>query len=184
MANTRSSARPYARAIYLLAKQGDNFSAWGQALSFLSTITADSNIAQLLNDPCVNSSTFYKLLTQVLSDFLPEDQADLKQQISNFIALLIEAKRLNVLNDISYLYNHMLADKDGVLTAKLISADTVTEQKQQQLKLALEKRFKRSINLEVDIDKSHIGGLVIRVGNIVMDSTLRTKLDCLKEVLL
>lgn len=169
-------ARPYASAAFEFALANNALPAWEAMLLSAATMAEQNNIKQLLSNPDMSSRQLYELFSSVLTQVLDTEQA-------NFIKLLAENKRLPVLSAIAALFISYRADYEKTMTVQVTSAVELNDSYQQKLINKLTNRLKRRVSLQCDIDPSLLGGAVIRAGDMVIDGSVRGKLNRLFESL-
>ena len=181
MALDLTFARPYAKALFLEAKETDQLASWWTVLNALAKIVKNKSIIPIINDPNISHKERKDLLLELLYEIDPETTDIPKERLENFLQLLMNEKRLIALPNIALLYCKLLNDYQGVTEAKIISAFSLSNHQKKQVKKKLEKRFNAKVKLKVTIDESLIGGAIIRAGNWVMDGSIRGKLIRLAE---
>ncbi len=170
MSELTTAARPYARAVFEMAREGESFDTWSESLQYLATIVSDSTMTQLLEAPKLTHQQRATMVEQVAGDKLDD-------QCSNFVKLLAENGRLELLGDIKALYEEYRADAEGAIEASVVSARKLTQQQTKNIAAALSKRLQRQVNIVSSIDKSLIAGAVIRAGDLVIDGSLKGRLQ-------
>ncbi|MCB1718453.1 MAG: F0F1 ATP synthase subunit delta [Candidatus Competibacteraceae bacterium] len=170
MAELTTIARPYARAAFEIA-QGEEggLQRWSEMLQFVATVVQDKTIQAVLSSPDHDSRYKAGLLLKVCAD-------QLSPTGSNFIKLLAENHRLNVLPDIVEVYEELRAEVEKTVEAEVTSAFELTEQQRQQLAKALSQRLQREVVLHCTIDQSLLGGAIIRAGDLVIDGSAQGRL--------
>ena len=161
-------ARRYAGAIFALGKQqGDEaLSRYGSDLAALGDMLAASpKLDAALKSPVI------KLLKKIKAD----------KTVSNFCLLLADKERLAYLGEIVGWYGKLLDDAKGIIRGTLTTAVELTDNKRAELKAELEKKAGASIELAFDVDASILGGVVLKVGDRVLDASLRAQLAILRE---
>jgi len=176
MAELTTVARPYAKAAFQFAEEKGQLAEWSTMLSFTAAVVEDSAVAGILDDPKLTTDQQLEVFTQICADRLDEGG-------KNFVALLAGNKRLSALSAISELYEKLKAEKEQSVDVKIISAFDVTSDQVTNLGNALKKRLDRQVNIESEVDRSLIGGLIIRAGDIVIDGSVRGKLAKLAETM-
>lgn len=176
MAENTTIARPYAQAVFELARSHNNLKAWSEMLQFAAAVAADPQMKSLVGDPRVGTDQLERLFLDICGD-----KCDAAAQ--NFIKLLIENRRLNVLPEIAHLYETQRAEAEGTLHAQVVSAYPLADEQQRKIATALQARFGRTINLNNVVDNSLLGGVVIRAGDSVIDGSARGHLERLASVL-
>ncbi|NLO81089.1 MAG: F0F1 ATP synthase subunit delta [Xanthomonadaceae bacterium] len=170
MAERSTIARPYAQAIFQLAEASGDFSRWSEALQVLSLAARDPNLRPLLNSP--------RISRQQLADLLIEVAGERLDQLGrNFVRVLAEGRRLALLPDIAALYEELRARAEGTIDARLITAQPVDATACEKIAAALSKRLNRKVNLTTETDPSLLGGAVVRAGDLVIDGSVRGRLE-------
>ena len=176
MAEPVTIARPYAEAVFKLASEGNALAAWSDALANINGVVADERVQACISDPKVNAQQLEGLVLGVVGDKLSGDAR-------NFIQVLVQNHRLDLMPLISSHYEALKRDKEGVLEAQIISALQMSDEQVKQLVAQLESKYKRKVTVQVDTDASLIGGVKIIVGDKVIDATVRGKLDAMAAAL-
>lgn len=169
MAETTTIARPYAQAAFELARAENALPVWSEMLNLAAAVAHDPQLTALLGSPRIARSQLADLFMSVCGDRLTV-------QGKNFIRLLADNRRLDVMTEIAALFQVMRAEAEGVLEATMISALPVTDAQRQQITAALKARLNREITLSVSTDASLLGGAIIRAGDLVIDGSARGKL--------
>jgi F-type H+-transporting ATPase subunit delta len=170
MTDKTTIARPYAKAAFEEAKAANKLGAWSDALQTASLVARDSRVQQLLGNPAVTNADLTKLVTDLAGPQLDE----LGQ---NFIRTLSENRRLAYLPEISILFDELKDEAEGVVDVTVTSAAPLEDGQREALSSALQKRLKRQVRLHCETDASLIGGAVLRAGDLVIDGSVRSRLD-------
>jgi F-type H+-transporting ATPase subunit delta len=176
MAEARTIARPYAEAIFKLAKAKGEFATWSDALQLAAMVTADNRIHALVGDPKVPPRRLGKLLLEICG-------AGLNDEGRNFILLLAENRRIEILPEVSELFEQLRARHEGMLEAKIISAFPLDDTQLRELVSDLESKFKHKIEPKVSVDPELIGGVKVEIGDEVLDASVRGKLEAMAVAL-
>jgi F-type H+-transporting ATPase subunit delta len=176
MAETRTIARPYAEAVFKLAKTSGSLPAWSEMLQLLAAIAMDEQIKVLIGNPKVPPKRLGELLLGICGDKLTDEGR-------NFVLLLAENGRIEVLPEVSEMFEQLKTRHDGVLDAKVTSAFAMSDAQLKDLVTDLEARFKRKIEAKVSIDPELIGGVKVEVGDEVLDASVRAKLEAMAVAL-
>jgi F-type H+-transporting ATPase subunit delta len=176
MAETRTIARPYAEAVFKLAKTGGTLPVWSEMLQLLAAIATDEQIKVLIGNPKVPPRRLGELLLGICGDKLTGEGR-------NFVLLLAENGRIEVLPEVSEMFEQLKTRHDGVLDAKVTSAFAMSDAQLKDLVADLEARFKRKIEAKVSIDPELIGGVKVEVGDEVLDASVRAKLEAMAVAL-
>src|SRR5690606_21734692 len=108
------------------------------------------------------------------------DKAGTSALVKNFVGLVIRNRRLFALSDMIRSYNAILAEKRGEMTTDVTSAHPLGDQQVESLKAALKSATGRDVRINTKVDAGLLGGLIVKVGSRMIDSSLRTKLNSLK----
>lgn len=170
MAEIVTIARPYAEAVFRLAKQRNQLAAWTNMLALASAVAANERVAARVADPNVTGAQVEALFLGICGDKL--DDAG-----KNMIKVLVQNNRLSLLPQIAQLYDELRAQAEGVLEANITSAFPLSDEQVKQLVGKLEAKYKRKINPLVRVDQALIGGIKVEIGDEVLDASVRGKLQ-------
>ena len=176
MAEISTVARPYAQAVFDLAKDQENFSAWSGALAVLSAVASDPTMQALTRGARVDREQISTLFIEVCGKHIDDNAR-------NLVRLLAQNARLEVLSLIATHYEVLRADAERVVEAELETPLPVTKAQQKKIILALEERLGRKVNLATKTNKGLIGGAVIRAGDLVIDGSVQAQLQKLAGAL-
>lgn len=176
MANSVTIARPYAKAIFEHALSKGKLQKWSGYLACLALSVLDSNGREFLTNPATTVAQHTELLLSQVSGV----DADDLEHLNHFVDALTCHHRVLVLPDIVILFDAMRADYEKTLSVNVCSYSELTDSQQQQLITSLSKRLQRQVTLDVTIDKQLIGGAVIHAGDLVIDGSVRGKLEKLR----
>jgi F-type H+-transporting ATPase subunit delta len=176
MAELVTIARPYAEAAFKLALENDNVAGWSDMLGLVDAVVRDERVASRIGDPNVDDRALEGLILGTLGDRLDG-------QGRNFVQVLIQNHRLELLPPIVALYGELHREYEGVVEARVISALPITDEQVRPLLAALEKKYGRKVNAQVEVDPQLIGGARIVVGDKVIDATVRGRLDAMAAAL-
>lgn len=168
-------ARPYALAAFEFALEKSDLAAWENMLRTAAFIAQDKDMARLFISP--------KATQQELAEIFCEILAPIDAEKKNFISLLAEYERLVALPEIAALFATYRAQYEKTITVQVTSAVELDKPYQEKFATALTQRLKRKVELECTIDESLLGGAVIRAGDMVIDGSVRGKLNRLLESL-
>lgn len=173
MSQATTLARPYARALFMLAKSDGSLKEASQALAFSAQAAAMPEVAALLGNPRIAESQLLALISH----------PDTTDSMSRFLAELAQNGRLALLPEISALYEALRAESEKVLKATITSAEVLTPESLKSLTEALKKRFGSEVDVQTAVDAALIGGAIIDVGDVVIDGSIRNKLSRLNASL-
>jgi len=176
MAETLTIARPYAQAAFLFASEHHVMKDWSDMLGLLAAIAADPEMARMIDSPQLTEAQLADLFIRVGGERLNE-------KCHNFIRVLSEARRLQQLPEIAALYEIQRRAAEQTVSAELITAYPASETQQAAVATALKQRLGRDIELQCTVDTALLGGAVIRAGDLVIDGSVRGKLERLGTAL-
>ncbi|MFM2397062.1 MAG: synthase subunit delta [Pseudomonadota bacterium] len=176
MAEIITAARPYAQAAFEVAQKQSDLQGWLEMLRAISEVISQSELNALIKNPRVQKNQLEGLLLELLGK-----QATLTQQ--NFLKILVENQRLIMLPEITLIFETLKSEAEKTLNVQVDSAFEVTEEQQQSLIQSLKKRLGKEIKLECKINKSLLGGVVIRAGDKVIDGSATARLRELSTAL-
>lgn len=183
MADSTTVARPYARAAFDVARESDALAAWSESLQAAGALFAGGELARYLGNPGLSAAKKLEFLAGLFENAGASLFAGGDRNGTNFIKLLLDYDRIDALPEIA---EHFEVLKDAVensIDVTVTSAAALSEKDRRQYVAALEKRFSRKVVLATKIDESLIGGAVIRAGDVVIDGSLRARLDSLANAL-
>ena len=170
MADKTTIARPYARAAFADARAAGQLAKWSEALRIGAAVVQDDRVQNLIGNPHVTSQQLGQLVTEIAGSRLDEHGR-------NFVNALAENRRLAHLPEISKLFDELKDAEEGVVDVTVTSAAPLGEEQQRALIEALKRKLKRDVRLHTETDAALIGGAVIRAGDLVIDGSLRSRLQ-------
>jgi F-type H+-transporting ATPase subunit delta len=176
MAERATIARPYAKAAFEYARGAKAFAAWSQGLKTAAAIVADPRVAGLIKNPELTAADMAALVADVAG-------ATLDGAMRNFLQLLAENHRLLLLPEIAAHYEAERARVENTVDVEIVSAVPLSAAQADKLSAALAKRLGRSVRMTKSIDPALLGGAVIRAGDMVIDGSLKGRLQRLGTVL-
>ena len=168
-------ARPYARAAFAQARESGAIDAWAGHLAFAAAIARDPQAARVLGNPRIAAGQLVQL-------FQPQG-ADAAHPFSNFLAMLVENRRLALLPEIAEGFDELKREHERVLQVTVRSAVPLDADAEQTMRSALARRFGREIELRHSVDESLIGGAVIDAGDVTIDGSVRGRLARMQTAL-
>lgn len=176
MSELTTAARPYARAAFAVASDSNEVEQWTNMLNVSAAVVHDPKMKSLLDNPRLGWQQEAELIESVCGD-------QLNNQGKNFIKLLAQQGRLELLTDITALFLHYNAEATSTVQAELISAQQVADDQLDSIAKSLSTRLGKKVTLTTRIDESLIGGAVITAGDLVIDGSLRGRLEKLSTAL-
>jgi F-type H+-transporting ATPase subunit delta len=173
MSEPLTLARPYARAAFSLANQHSELPAWSAQLEFAAQAVAQPQVAAIIGHPSLSHDAQVELLA---SD-------DAGALFKRFLLTLAENRRLVLLPEIAALFAALRAEAEKTVRARVVTATEADPEQLDQIKSALRRRFGREVAMETSIDPSLIGGVLVQAGDVVIDGSIRNKLERLRSAL-
>ena len=184
MADNNTIARPYAQAVFELAQEAGELATWSQALAAAGQLTADGRVAEYLGDPGFSNARRLEFLAGLFAAANVGLLDGGNDKGTNFLKLLIENGRVGVLPEIAERFEALRAEVENTVDVVVTSAAELSASQQNEIVTALASRLGREVRLETRIDENLIGGAVIRAGDVVIDGSLRARLDGLTNALI
>lgn len=173
---TTTIARPYAEAVFARARDTGGLEAWSETLALLSAIVSNPDMARLIANPNVSSERVRSAVTGVAG-------TSLSVEAENFVSLLAENNRLQVLPEISRLFEERKAAAQGIRQVQVRTAYPMSAAEQNALAQTLRRTLGAEVELTVEQDPELIGGIEVRAGDLVIDGSVRGKLHKLANEL-
>jgi len=174
MAELATIARPYAEALYKAAAQ--DLSAASVWIDELAAIAGNAQLLQFADSPKVVPAQVFDLVTGVA-------KSTLNDQARNFLRTVIENGRLSVLPEIALQFRTLVNAKSGSSDAVVYSAFAIDDAALAEVAATLEKRFGRKLNVTVELQPELIGGIRVVVGDEVLDTSVKARLEQMKVAL-
>jgi F-type H+-transporting ATPase subunit delta len=169
MAELATVARPYAEALFRVAKQGD-MAAWSELVSELAQVGSNPDVQAFAANPNVSDADMAQTLASLV-------KSPVTAEAANFIRMLVENGRVALLPEIGEQFQVLKNADQGAADAVITSAFEISDAQVAQLVTSLEKKFGRKLNPTVAVDPSLIGGVRVVVGDEVLDTSVRAKLQ-------
>ena len=175
MSDSTTIARPYAKAVFESALAEKKLSEWSSALQILAHAMQLNSVVDFISNPVTTNEQHIELLMSILTS------SDIEiQEIKNLLSLLAHNKRLLILPELKTLYEISRAEQEKTLEVDVISYSELTTQQLEQLAKSLSQRLQREVTLNTTVDPSVIGGAIVRAGDLVIDGSVRGKLNKLR----
>lgn len=184
MADNNTIARPYAQAVFELANESGDLATWSKALDIAAQLLADGQVVAYLGDPEFSNAQRLDFLTGLFAKAGAKTLAGQDKKGTNFLKLLLEYRRVAVLPEISAHFEALKAKIENVVDVTVTSASAISKTQQDTISKALRARLGRDVNIATEIDENLIGGAVIKAGDVVIDGSLRARLEGLATALI
>ena len=176
MARTTSAARRYAEAAFQLAARDDTYDAWVTDLAIVNQLVGDERVARIVSNPSVpradREATLDRLFAKRVSPL-----------VLNLVRLLDQRGRLTLLPAIAAELTRLLDAMRGVVAATVTSAAPLEKDEVAEIAARLESMTGQTVKLATAVDPSLIGGLTVRVGDRMIDASVRGRLERLRDQL-
>jgi F-type H+-transporting ATPase subunit delta len=175
MAELATIARPYAEALFKAIGVADA-QAVSEQVNALAAVAADAQVRQFADNPKAQTAQVFDLITSAVKGFIGDGA-------KNLLRAVIDNGRLAALPEIAAQYHALVNERTGVSDAVVESAFAIGAAQLAEVKAALEKRFGRSLNASVVVKPELIGGIRVVVGDEVLDTSVRARLEQMKTAL-
>lgn len=178
MAENRTLARPYANALFEVARDSGDLAGWSSALANAAAVAQNENAQAFFASPSVTDSERVSIVSE-----LAQGGPLAGEHGQNLLRLLAENDRLEVLPEIAARFEELKAKFENSVEVSLVSATPVDPEIAAKIKAALQKRLGRSVELNESIDPDLVGGAIIRADDMVIDGSIRTRLGQLAQAM-
>ncbi|WP_042883556.1 F0F1 ATP synthase subunit delta [Cupriavidus necator] len=178
MAETATIARPYAEALFRVASESSagNLGAWSELVSEMGQVAANPDMKAIAGDPNVPGEKLAEL-------FLSVQKSPLNDEARRFVRLLVDNGRLTVMPEIAEQFHVLKNAREGSSDVEITSAFPLEGPQLNDLVAALERKFGRKLYAKVAVDPSLIGGVSVKVGDEVLDTSVRSRLAAMQATL-
>jgi F-type H+-transporting ATPase subunit delta len=183
MADQSTIARPYAKALFDLARSSGKLAAWSEALNAAAAVLAEPNAQRVLASPTLDDGKRADFIRAMSVGLKGADVFETTQGKA-LLALLAENDRLALLPDIAAQFDALKAHAENKVKVKFISAAAADPKVVEQVTQALKVRLGREVELELEVDATLIGGAIIRAEDMVIDGSVRARLEKLAHTLI
>jgi len=176
---SNSTSKSYALALYELAKENSELNKVEDGIKGLKTLLSESSdFKEMVLNPTVTKEEKNKVITKMV------DQYNFCQTLKKFLGFLTIKNRLFFLNQIIDSFLNLASSRKGELKAKLLSSKKLSNVELEKIRSELSKDFQSPIKIDYKHDPNLIGGLVIQVGSVMVDTSIKNKLRQLQKVMI
>ncbi len=169
-------ARRYAKALFAVGKENESYEAYNEALQGVAGLYASNpEIVDALTNPLYPLDVREKVMVKLI------DSMGADKIMGNFLILLVQKKRAEILPEIAEEFQIMVNEENNVSHGSIISAVELSDELQAKVQATLEKLTGKQVVLSTSVDPSLIGGVIAKVGDLVLDGSIRTQLAGLKD---
>jgi len=185
VADNNTVARPYAQAVFDVARENDALDELSASLAAARDLLVDGQVVTFLGQPSLNDDQRLEFLQGLFAEAVGKDSvfAGGSRHGTNFLKLLLENGRVAVLPEISQQFEALKAKVENSIDAVITAAAPLSEAQENAIASALAAKLGRDVRITTRIDENLIGGAVVRAGDVVIDGSLRARLDGLANAL-
>ena len=176
MSELLTQSRPYAEAIFDIAKEEQTLDAWVSDLSIVVSAMQEEEVKILINTPDLSQRNKAEIFTSLF-------EGEISKKVSNFILVIGQANRINLLESVLESFKRLVALEKNQKNVMVASSYSLEQDQLDKIQTALQKRTGSEINISTHLDKSLIGGIKISYEDQVIDLSLKNKLEALKAQL-
>jgi len=176
MAEPSTVARPYAEAVFRLAEANGALAPWSDTLAALAAVASDARVRSAIADPKFSGAQAAGVVIGILA-------GKLDAEAENFVRVLAENKRLDLLPDVRSQYELLKNEREGVIEATVFTAFELSQAQASDLVQRLEKKTGRKVRPRFEVDSSLIAGVKVVLGDKVIDASARAQLGALEAAL-
>jgi len=170
VAERATIARPYAKAAFEYARDANALAQWSAGLITAAEIVADPRVAAATKSPRWTAADVAGLIIDVAG-------ARLDPKLGNFLRVLADNRRLALLPEIAAHYETLRAVAENTVDVDVVSATALDAAQQERLNASLSTRLKRRVRMRMSVDPTLLGGLTVRAGDLVIDGSLKGRLQ-------
>ncbi len=169
-------AQKYARGLFAVGKEQGRFQEFGEELKRVGEFLASQpEVLEALQSPIYPPDLKLEIVEEVIKGLA------LDEEVARFLRLLVEKKRIQFIQEIIEAYDQLVDEELGIARAEVRVAHELGEEETGRLAEALKKLIGKEVRLRVEVDPELIGGAIVRVGDLVLDGSVRTQLQAFKE---
>ena len=185
MADNNTVARPYAQAAFEVAQETGTLAELSESFAAAKELLGDGQVAEFLATPTLTDAQRLEFLQGLFARLVGDGSvfAGGSEHGTNFFRLLLENGRVAALPEIAERFEALKAKVENTVDAVITSATPLSDEQQRAMAQALQEKLGRDVRVTTEIDENLIGGAVIRAGDVVIDGSLRARLDGLANAL-
>ena len=176
MAEISTLARPYAKAAFEYAREKNALAQWSEQLATAAAVAADEGMGSVLDNPSLTDAQQAQTLNEVCGDATGGE-------VKNFVTILSSNKRLSLLPEIYAQFELLKSNLEKSVDVEVVSAFDLGEATAERLADVLGRKLEREVKVSTATDKDLLGGVLIRAGDLVIDGSVRGRLNKLAEAM-
>ena len=170
-------SKRYAKALFSLGQEDGHFEQYGRDLSeFTEFFQQNGDFRQVVANPIFAVEDRRKVLQIVF------DKSRFSDVVMNFLNLLLDKNRIGAIDAITEYYSKLTDEVSGIARAEIITARPLKKKALRSVERSLEDLISKKIKAEVKEDKDLIGGIVVKIGDLVLNGSIKAQLEGLKEM--
>jgi F-type H+-transporting ATPase subunit delta len=173
---SKTIGKKYATALFNVARENKNIEIVKDNLTFIKNKIAP-NVMRIITIPSIPTEEKKEIINKLL-----ENKVDIS--VKNFLNVLIDKKKFDLFDDIYNAFIDLYQNYSNIVVGEVISSTALEESYKIKIKNILEKKYKKTFVLDFKIDEDLIGGIIIRIGNEIIDGSLKNQLIKIKNILL
>lgn len=177
MSELATLARPYALAAYKRASETQATEVWTQNLAFLAMVLSNADLSATIDNPKLSKQRLSELMLDICQD-------QICLEALNFLKLLMANNRLNLVSAIALVFESYKAEAEGYVDVEVATAYAFSKEGERNFAAILEKTFSKKVRMQVTVDKSLIGGVLVRAGDRVIDGSIKGRLQTMRKALI
>lgn len=182
MKDIQTIARPYAKALFELALKHQTLKQWSDALALLSLTINDEQMQKLIGHPEITESMLVEILLDVLNKH-PESQSQ-QALVKQALEVMSDHHRLAVIPEVYRQFEQLKSQHAKMCSGTVYTSILLEEQQLERLAAGLEKKLNKTVHLTQVVQPELLGGARVQIGDMVIDGTLRGRLQRLSQSLL
>jgi F-type H+-transporting ATPase subunit delta len=176
VAELTTLARPYGKAAFQYALEAKDLAGWGKQLATAAAASRYGAMQKKIATPSLSAQQQAQLLIEACGD-------ELNSSVRNFIVLLAQNKRLSLLPEIYQLFDALKTAQEQAVDVELTTAIALDEASQTNLAQALSTKLARKVNVQTVVDQHLLAGVIIKAGDLVIDGSMRGRLEKLAKAI-
>jgi F-type H+-transporting ATPase subunit delta len=176
MSELATLARPYAAAAFKRSQETGTTEKWSESLAFMSAALNDKEMSAIVGNPKVSKERLLTLMLDICQESIDEEGV-------NFLKLLVQNDRLTLAPTIAKLFEAYKAENEGYVDVEVATAFAFSKEEKKSFTSVLEKTLGKKVHINVTVDKSLIGGVLVRAGDRVIDGSIKGQLQHMQKAL-
>ena len=176
MAELSTLARPYAKAAFEFAREHEALAQWSEQLATAAAVSANEGMDTVLDNPSLTDEQQAQTMNEVCGDATG-------QEVKNFVSILASNKRLSLLPVIYAQFELLKSNLEKSVDVEVVSAFDLNDETANKLADVLGKKLEREVKVSTSTDQDLLGGVLIRAGDLVIDGSVRGRLNKLAEAM-